>query len=222
MRATARPPSISSVSDLHETAARVALTASAAGTAAPEIPAVPVVPERLGRLGRLLAIDERLLVAAARFQGPWRTRLARGLTRVGDASSWTLVVLAFLALGGPLVRPGVRMGVAALLATALSQLLKRRLNRPRPTRAIEGFEALADNPDAFSFPSGHTSAAFAVAVALAGAPFGLGPAALLLAIGIGMSRVYLGAHYPLDVAAGTALGTIAGAAARFVVAALGG
>jgi len=221
MRATSRMSNILGVRNLPQPAAQVALTASAAGTAASELPAEPVVSERVGRLGRLLAIDERLLVAAARFQRPWRTRLARTLTRVGDASSWTLMVLAFLAARGPLHSLGARMGAATLLATGLSQLLKRGLNRPRPTRAIEGFEALADNPDAFSFPSGHTAAAFAVAVALAGAPFGLGPATIALAVGIGASRVYLGAHYPLDVAAGAALGTVAGALARVLVAALG-
>jgi len=221
MRATCRDDKMYLVRNLPQTAAQGALTASAAGGTASEIPAAPDVPERLGRLGRLLAIDERLLVAAARFQGPVRTRIARLLTRVGDASSWTWTVLAFLVAGGPLRPLGVRVGAAALLATGLSQLLKRGLNRPRPTRAIEGFEALADNPDAFSFPSGHTAAAFAVAVALAGAPFGLGPATIALAIGIGASRVYLGAHYPLDVAAGAALGTAAGGLARLLVSALG-
>ena len=96
-------------------------------------------------------------------------------------------------------------------------MLKRSLTRARPDSAIVGFEALAANPDQFSFPSGHTAAAMAVAVAFAGEPFGLGPLALLLGVGIGLSRVYLGAHYPLDVAAGGILGVFGGLAARLLV-----
>jgi undecaprenyl-diphosphatase len=168
----------------------------------------------VGRLARLLAIDERLLVAARRLHGPWRTRLARALTRAGDTSSWAVVVLVLLAGGAHFTVLGARLAAAALLGTLFSQTLKRSLHRPRPTSAIVGFEALAENPDRFSFPSGHTTAAFAAAVALAGAPFGIGPAALLLALGIGMSRVYLGAHYPLDVAVGVALGAAAGGMSR--------
>jgi len=177
-------------------------------------PASPESPLRMGRLGRLLAIDERLLVSARRLHGPWRTRVARALTRAGDTSSWTGLVLVLLAVGPPFSVLPARLAAATLLGTLLSQALKRSLHRPRPTSAIVGFEALAENPDRFSFPSGHTTAAFAAAMALAGAPFGLGPAALLLALGIGASRVYLGAHYPLDVAAGVVLGTVAGGLSR--------
>jgi undecaprenyl-diphosphatase len=183
-------------------------------TAPSETPAAPELSLRAGGLARLLAIDERLLVAARRLHGPWRTRLARALTRAGDSSSWTVVVLVLLAAGQPLAVLPARLAAATLLGTLLSQALKRSLHRPRPTSAIVGFEALAENPDRFSFPSGHTTAAFAAAVALAGAPFGLGPAALVLAVGIGASRVYLGAHYPLDVAAGVVLGSVAGGLAR--------
>ena len=115
----------------------------------------------------------------------------------------------------------MRLAAATLLGTLLSQGLKRSLHRPRPTSAIFDFEALTEDPDRFSFPSGHTTAAFAAAVALAGAPYGIGPAALVLALGIGTSRVYLGAHYPLDVAAGVVLGTAAGVLARLGLGFLG-
>ena len=178
----------------------------------------PVEPERLARLARLLGYDERLLLHFRLDHVPWRTRLARLLTSAGDARSWSLIGFALLAsLHRPAVHLGLRLGVGALLGALSAQVLKRTLNRARPTSAIEGFEALAENPDAFSFPSGHTAAAFAVAIATVGEPYGAGPLSLLLATGISLSRVYLGAHYPLDVAVGIPLGVGAGALSRLLI-----
>ncbi len=179
---------------------------AAAGTAA------------VGRLQRILSADEALLLSLQRFRRPWRTSIARALTALGDARSWTVAGLACMATRTSLgIHLGLRLGAAASLATFASQALKRSLTRARPDSAIVGFEALARNPDRFSFPSGHTAAAFAVAVAFAGEPFGLGPLCLLAAVGIGLSRVYLGAHYPLDVGAGALLGAAAGLAAHLLV-----
>lgn len=181
-------------------------------------PATATVVVRAGRFQRILSLDEALLLGFRRFHAPWRTAIARTLTHMGDARSWTAAGLAclatFTARGTHL---GLRLGAAAGIATVLSQALKRSLTRARPDTAIAGFEPLAANPDSFSFPSGHTAAAFGVAVAFAGEPHGLGPATLLLAVGIGLSRVYLGAHYPLDVAAGAVLGASAGLASRLLV-----
>jgi undecaprenyl-diphosphatase len=176
------------------------------------------VAVRAGPFQRILSADEALLLAFQRFRGPWRTALARALTRAGDARSWTLAGLALLATcTAPGVHLGLRLAAATLGATLLSQTLKRTLGRARPDVRIAGFEALAQNPDRFSFPSGHTAAAFAVAVAFAGEPYAAGPASLVLALGIALSRVYLGAHYPLDVGAGALLGASAGALARLLV-----
>ncbi len=170
-------------------------------------------------LHRLLSLDEMLLLGVRRFHGPWRTRAALFLTAAGDARSWTFLGLSLLASMQPRgLHLGLRLVAGSSIGALLAQGLKRSLNRARPSSAIEEFEALADNPDAFSFPSGHTAAAFGVAVAFAGEPFGAGPIALVLAIGIGLSRVYLGAHYPLDVVAGSVLGVTAGVLARLLVA----
>jgi undecaprenyl-diphosphatase len=178
----------------------------------------PVEPERVARLARLLGYDERLLLHFRSYHGPWRTRIARLLTAAGDARSWTAIGLALLVSGRPVaVHIGLRLAASCTLAALAAQVLKRTLNRARPDTAIDGFEALTENPDAFSFPSGHTAAAFGVAVALGGEPACAGPLSLLLATGIALSRVYLGAHYPLDVLVGGVLGVGAGVAARFLV-----
>ncbi len=173
---------------------------------------------RAGGLRRILRLDEALLVGMQRLRSPFRTALARALTHLGDGTTWTVIGLAclgtFTTRG---VHLGLRIGAATGLATLLSQALKRSLTRTRPNGAIAGFEALARNPDEFSFPSGHTAAAVGVAVAFAGEPGGLGPLSFLLAVGIGLSRVYLGAHYPLDVGAGAVLGVVSGLAARLLV-----
>ncbi len=177
------------------------------------------LPLPSSRLNRLLSFDEALLLGMRRFHGPWRTRLARFLTAAGDGRTWTFLGLSLLASMQPRgIHLGLRLGAASSIAALFAQGLKRTLNRARPSSAIEQFEALAENPDAFSFPSGHTAAAFGVAVAFAGEPFAAGPVSLVLAIGIGLSRIYLGAHYPLDVAAGSVLGLGAGMLARLLVA----
>jgi undecaprenyl-diphosphatase len=181
-------------------------------------PATATIVVREGRFRRILSFDEALLVAMSRFHSPVRTAVARTHTRAGDGKTWTVAGLACLATFTPRgTHLGLRLGAATLVATLLSQTLKRSLSRARPDASIAGFEALAANPDRFSFPSGHTAAAFGVAVAFSGEPWGLGPLALLLAVGIGLSRVYLGAHYPLDVGVGAVLGVCAGIAARLLV-----
>lgn len=169
------------------------------------------------RLARALAYDEALLRSLRRWQAPVVTRFMRAFTHAGDTAAWVVLGLFLAASGGDGPHLALRLGLGAGLATLLSQPLKRLCCRTRPDSGLAGFTALAENPDAFSFPSGHTAAAFGVAIALANEGRGLGHLALALAAGIGLSRVYLGAHYPLDVAAGALIGLAAGVATRLLV-----
>lgn len=166
---------------------------------------------------QLLEWDEAILVSVRRWQRPVATRVCRALTHLGDGASWGLIGVVLLLASHDTRELAFRLTAAAGAATVVSQLLKRLLNRPRPSQRVPGFVALVQDPDAFSFPSGHTAAAVAVAVAWAGSGTGLGAVVALLALGVAGSRVYLGAHYPLDVFCGGLIGLLAGAATRLFI-----
>lgn len=170
-----------------------------------------------GNWQRILRADEALLRRVRSWELPWVTAMMRYLTRLGDAGSWVVVGSVLIASGREGAHHALLLGFGAGIATLFAQTLKRLCRRPRPTSRIGGFVALTENPDTFSFPSGHTAVAFGVAIALAGQGYALGALMALLAVGVGVSRVYLGAHYPLDVAVGAVLGIASGVLARLAI-----
>ena len=102
------------------------------------------------------------------------------------------------------------MMAAALLCGLIfgNLLLKPLIARVRPYDLREGIELLISKPSDYSFPSGHTLASFEAAVVLmVRERKRFGWAALVLAVLIAFSRLYLYVHYPSDVLGGILLGT---------------
>jgi undecaprenyl-diphosphatase len=85
-------------------------------------------------------------------------------------------------------------------------ILKNYLKRHRPQQAIPSFTSVIQPSDQFSFPSGHTSAAFFMLGVFSHLPSIFLWPLFVWAITVGMSRVMLGVHFPTDIVAGAALG----------------
>jgi undecaprenyl-diphosphatase len=117
-------------------------------------------------------------------------------------------------------RAALAATLAITTAALLVTLLKDASDRSRPPVADPGLDPVGVVPASSSFPSGHAATAFAAAVAIALVYPRLGRPLLVLAAVIAMSRVYLGVHYVLDVAAGTLLGIAVGVAAAWIVRAI--
>lgn len=98
--------------------------------------------------------------------------------------------------------------------------LKPLFARPRPCDVSTAFIMLVERPHGWSFPSGHTTSAFAAATAILFVKNRLGRSAVALSAVIALTRLYLYVHYPTDVLAGAAIGTALGFAGAKCAAAL--
>ena len=163
-----------------------------------------------------------ILRALQELHTPMLDALMVGVTALGDHS------LAWLVLGCALIVPRRtrRAGAAILVALAFCTLvvdlaLKPLVARPRPFMLDGGVELLIPKPGGWSVPSGHSAKSFAAATALAASlPAGsrrFAVPAVLLATLIACSRLYLFVHFPTDVLAGAAIGTVLGVAAARIL-----
>lgn len=146
------------------------------------------------------------------LRGPLTDALFSFYTHLGNAGMvW--IALSVLLMCFKKTR---RAGMAGLLGLAVGFVLtnltiKPLVGRVRPWLTVEGLTALVAEYDPHSFPSGHTCAAFAAACAWRPhLPKGWGNTALICAVLMGLSRLYVGVHFPTDVLAGAVVGLLSG------------
>lgn len=165
-------------------------------------------------LNRLSHYDQRLFLwcASLSHSAHYAKHLhlaAKVISRSGDGYLQVLLPLALVAFYGSAAIPLlVTILVAFTIERALYWLLKNSLKRRRPPAAIPSFTALIIASDEFSFPSGHTSAAFLLAIITAAFFPALALPLFIWASCIAVSRVILGVHFPADTVAGICLATL--------------
>ena len=156
--------------------------------------------------------DHNLMRRANNWEAPrWVRLYAIGATRCGDGWLWCAIGLAIFFFGGEERFAALgAAGLAATLSVLLFLLLKRFTGRRRPCEIEPHCWATLLPPDHFSFPSGHTMTAFAVAVAFSLTyPVLIAPL-LFCALSIAMSRILLGMHFLSDVIAAALIGSALG------------
>lgn len=153
--------------------------------------------------------DHKLMRRVNKWPAPrWIRMWAIAATRAGDGWLWYLTGLSVMLFGGENRFTAIAAaGSAAVIGIGLFVSLKKISGRKRPCEIEPHCWARLLPPDRFSFPSGHTITAFAVAVTIGSFYPVLLPMLLFCAASIAISRILLGMHFLSDVAVAAILGT---------------
>jgi undecaprenyl-diphosphatase len=174
------------------------------------------------REGGTQAFDDRILRSLRRPDDPripagpqWLHEVGRDLSAFGSICGLTLITLAVVGylLLSRLNHAAIFLTVAVVSGWGLNTLLKSAFDRPRPSVVPH-----LDMVHSSSFPSGHSMLSAIVFLTLGSLLARLTPSyrlkvyflsvAILLSGLVGLSRVYLGVHYPTDVLAGWSAGLV--------------
>jgi undecaprenyl-diphosphatase len=159
--------------------------------------------------------DYGLMRRVNRWRAPrwfrWWMLLA---TKAGDGWLWGAIGIALLMSSDPQRFRAIEAGLCAVAAgIGIFHKIKRVVGRTRPRDIEPHCWACIVTRDRFSFPSGHSTTSFAVAVALGSFYPEARPLLLVLAANVAVSRVVVGMHFLSDVLVGSGMGALLGYAA---------
>jgi undecaprenyl-diphosphatase len=167
---------------------------------------------------QLSLLDRSVAVAVNRLNlRPAWGRLFAIVSRLGDGVFWyTLMAVIPIVHGWEAWSLSLALALNGGLCTVMYKLLKESTQRPRPCDAVSDVHRTVAPLDRFSFPSGHTlhAVSFTLLTVMVHAEWGaiLIPFATLVAV----SRLVLGLHWPSDVLAGAAIGSVSALSTWYV------
>ena len=150
----------------------------------------------------------------ANLQSGFMDKFMPFITKFGDHGTFWMIVAALLFIYPKTRKTGLGMAIAMMLGLLICNVtLKPLVGRIRPyDLQLQEFgitiQLLGERMHDFSFPSGHTIASFEAAVVLLKNSRKMGIPAMILAVLISFSRLYLYVHYPTDVLVSVVLGTL--------------
>lgn len=164
--------------------------------------------------------DISILRAIDSLNIPFLNAIAQGFSLLCEHGLLPILLALALLIPKRTRRVGAAMAVALLLSVIFTNIIiKPLVARPRPYVKYD-IHVSALLPHDLSFPSGHTSVAFAAAMAVAATIWrkhrGIAIAAVAAALLVGLSRIWLKVHYPSDIIVGALLGSVYGLAAAAV------
>ncbi|MFT4023134.1 MAG: phosphatase PAP2 family protein [Flavihumibacter sp.] len=166
----------------------------------------------LGSKAQLFAIDKYTLIELEENRRPGAVAFFQHVSNTTNALSMampaTLLLAGAIGKNADMQQKALYIGESMLVAGVISTGMKYAINRERPFRRYPTLITAAGSGGSPSFPSGHTSEAFSAATSLVIAypKWWVAVPAFTWSSTVGVSRMYLGVHYPSDIAVGALVG----------------
>lgn len=167
-----------------------------------------------------LELDGQILLWIQEYvRVPFLTTFFTHYTHMGDHGIIWIILGILLLLPKKTRKAGILVLLSLLGSLLVNNIfLKNVVARTRPYEVLDGLKLLIEAQWDYSFPSGHTGSSFAAAMAMyLTLPKRYGVLALVAATLMGLSRLYVGVHYPTDVLAGVVTGILIAVVANILL-----